>query len=213
MAFSACRSPTRGSREGRSGSARSPARDLDNEYAFSIFPREGATFARGPVLVGGYGALVQRLEGASAFTTVVNDGSPADNVFAMTELPDGTLLTASQTEGIQRSEDGGATFRLSNDGIEPWLTLLGVLTDMRAITHDPSRPNLVLAGGAGGGVWRSEDLRARRRGHHGAGGVVLPASLLRPRPRGRNLRQRRRARLERVERRLALARGRWRRRD
>jgi len=45
------------------GWQRVPARDLDNEYAFSIFPREGATFARGPVLVGGYGALVQRLEG------------------------------------------------------------------------------------------------------------------------------------------------------
>jgi len=140
---------------------RVPARDLDNEYAFSIFPRAGATFARGPVIVGGYGSLVQRLEGTSAFTTVVNDGSPADNVFATTELPDGTLLTASQTEGIQRSEDGGATFRFSNDGIEPWLTLLGRLTDMRAITNDPSRPELVIAGGAGGGIWRSEDAGRR----------------------------------------------------
>lgn len=137
--------------------ARVSASSLDNDYTFGLLPRSGATADGGEVIVGLYGPLVARRDGEERFTSVSNDGGPADNVFDFTELPDGTILAASQTEGVQRSEDGGATFRFSNDGIVPWSTALGVLADMRAIETDPSRPGLVVAGGVGGGVWRSTD--------------------------------------------------------
>lgn len=136
---------------------RVPVEALDNDYTFSLLPFGAATAERGRVIVGSWGELVGRADGGSRFERIPNDGSPADNVFAFARLPDGTVLSASQIEGIQRSDDGGASFRFSNDGIVPWSTPLGVLADMRAIAVDPARPALVVAGGAGGGIWRSVD--------------------------------------------------------
>ena len=133
------------------------ATDLDNDYTFGLLPRDGATVEGGTVIAGLYGTLVARRAGESRFVTVPNDGSPADNVFAFAELADGTILAASQTEGVQRSDDGGASFRFSNDGLGTWPTPLGVISDVRAIAADPRRPGLVVAGGEGGGVWRSID--------------------------------------------------------
>jgi photosystem II stability/assembly factor-like uncharacterized protein len=136
---------------------RVPVEVLDNDYTFGLLPFGGATAERGRVIVGSWGELVGRAEGGARFERIPNDGSPADNVFAFARLADGTLLSASQIEGIQRSDDGGATFHFSNDGIVPWSTPLGVLADMRALAVDPARPGLVIAGGAGGGLWRSVD--------------------------------------------------------
>ncbi len=137
--------------------ARLDVAQLDNDYTFGLLPLVGATVRSGPVIVGSWGQLAARPDGATRFELVPNDGSPADNVFAFTQLSDGTILSASQVEGVQRSEDGGATFRFSNDGIVPWSTPLGVLVDVRAIASDPSRPGLVVVGGEGGGMWRSAD--------------------------------------------------------
>lgn len=129
---------------------------LDNDYVFSVLPRDGAGLARGDVLVGTYGPLVGRLDGADRFSIVPNPGPPADNVFALAVLGDGTILTASQTEGVQRSEDGGRSFVDSSEGLSPWPTPAGFFADFRAIAVDAER-DAVLAGSIGRGVWRSVD--------------------------------------------------------
>jgi photosystem II stability/assembly factor-like uncharacterized protein len=136
--------------------ARIPVEALDNDYQFSVFPRDGAGPTRGDVLVGTYGPLVGRLGGADRFTIVPNPGPSADNVFGFALLDDGTILIASQTEGIQRSEDGGRSFVDSSAGLSPWPTPAGAFADFRTIAVDPER-DAVLAGAVGRGVWRSVD--------------------------------------------------------
>jgi photosystem II stability/assembly factor-like uncharacterized protein len=130
---------------------------LDNDYAFSVLPMRGADADGGPVLVGLWGALVGRSAGEAAFTPIPNTGNPSDNVFDFAVLADGTILTASQTEGIQRSEDGGARFVDSSAGLSPWPTPVGLVPDFRAIAADLARPGLVVAGSNGRGIWRSTD--------------------------------------------------------
>lgn len=147
--------------------------DLENDYVFSLLPLGGATATAGDLLVGSYGYLYGRFDGARAFTRVPTDGIDADNVFDFAILDDGTILSASQTEGIQRSDDGGRTFRFSRDGIDVWPTPIGPATDLRAITAGPAGSGVVVAGSSGRGLWRSVDRGLRwARSELGEGHVV-----------------------------------------
>ncbi|MCC7537087.1 MAG: hypothetical protein IT379_12775 [Deltaproteobacteria bacterium] len=130
---------------------------LPNDWVYSVTPTRGATLAGGDVFVGSWGSLYARRGGGSRFEPVPNEGLETDNVFGMARLADGTWLTASQTDGVQRSEDGGETFHLSNGNMEPWVTPAGEFVDARAILSDPTRDGVVLLGTAGRGIWRSTD--------------------------------------------------------
>ena len=134
-----------------------PISELENAYVFSILPLGAATRTTGDVLIGSYGSLYGRFDGEPSFHVVPNDHIEADNVFDFAVLDDGTILTASQTEAVQRSEDGGRSFHFSIEGFVPWDTPSGFGIDLRAITTGPPGSGTVIAGSAGRGLWRSDD--------------------------------------------------------
>ncbi|MDW8247358.1 MAG: hypothetical protein RMJ84_12365 [Sandaracinaceae bacterium] len=131
---------------------------LPNDYVFGLFPMDGANATEGHVLVGSWGYLYARRPGEMEFVVVPTGGGSTDNVFAFTRLRDGTILFAAQTDSVQRSENGGLSFELSNSGMTPWPTPLWPMTDVRSIASNDQLPALVLVGGEhGGGLWRSTD--------------------------------------------------------
>lgn len=89
---------------------------------------------------------VYRSENLGESWTRFQDGLPERRTPAFAVLEDGRLA-AGTIAGLYLSEDGGHHWRRRTD---PELSI-------RAIAYDPRRPERVLLGTEGAGVWRSED--------------------------------------------------------
>jgi hypothetical protein len=68
----------------------------------------------------------------------------------------GDLLVATQTQGVQRSIDGGRTFTAWNQGLTAWPTPNGTFIDVRWLLVDRNDERRVLAGLRGRGLARRE---------------------------------------------------------
>jgi photosystem II stability/assembly factor-like uncharacterized protein len=131
---------------------RTPADVYGEDYALGVLPITG-DMTSGLGYVGSWGPIYRRNAGRS-FEAVAET---AYNAFGLAQLRDGNILAATQTGGIRRSEDGGVSFIDSSLGVTPWTTPVGDVRDFRTLMEVPGTTNVVLAGSAGAGIWRSVD--------------------------------------------------------
>lgn len=132
--------------------ARTPADVYGEDYALGVLPITG-DMTSGLGYVGSWGPIFHRASGRT-FEAIPDTSF---NAFGLAQLRDGNILAATQVGGIRRSEDGGVSFMESSEGITPWITPVGETRDFRALLEVPGMTNVVLAGAAGTGIWRSND--------------------------------------------------------
>lgn len=134
---------------------RLPVASFFDDYAYGVQPLEDdVTIDQGPMVLGDWGLIYHRGETGSALSASVGGQY---NAFSFAELASGRILATTQLHGMLRSDDRGASFVDSNDGIAPWETPFGSYRDFRSVAVDPAHPSVVLAGSALAGIWRSED--------------------------------------------------------
>jgi photosystem II stability/assembly factor-like uncharacterized protein len=112
------------------------------------------------LLIGHTGGLWRSTDRGETWTIV--SGGPAANRLAY--APDGSLVLAINYDGVHRSDDGGLTWRLFNDGLDPSSSTIGdvQINDREAMILVTSfgQPGAIYRRPSGGATWQRVPIDA-----------------------------------------------------